>query len=144
MQLPFWLKPRWFVPALALLGGGIYSALPSPPALCLSLQRFGAVETGGRCVVKGDVKLEGAVKRLPDHLTVQGNLRLNGTQIVELPVALIVEGDLFLYKTGIGKLPADLTIGGNFDPYGGFGSPGIRCDDIPPSVVIKGQRNCNT
>ena len=113
---------------------------PEKPYTCESLAAFGARLDGERCVVPGDLRLEGAIDGLPPHLVVQGDLFISGTGIDVLPASLIVEGNLELYKTSIGALPADLRVAGDFNNYLGFGSPDIRCDEIPPSVIIQGNR----
>jgi hypothetical protein len=113
-----------------LLVVGIYLVRPAPPAPCESLKKFGAIEQGGRCIINRNVTLEGNLKRLPNQLTVKGNLTISGTYIEELSSAMVVEGNLFLYKTSIAKLPPDLQVQGNFDQYSGFGSPGVKCNAI--------------
>lgn len=138
------LKPRALFFLLPLLTGGIYLVLPKPPATCQNLQRFGAIEEQGRCIIKRSITLEGNINRLPDRLTIQGNLTISGTYITDLPNQMIVEGGLFLYKTSIARLPADLQVGQSFDQYSGLGSPGVRCDAIPKTTMIKGSRNCHS
>ncbi|PHJ60936.1 hypothetical protein VF14_15845 [Nostoc linckia z18] len=128
---------------LPLLIGGIYLLQPAPPAPCGSLKKFGAIEQGERCIINRNVTLEGNLKRLPNQLTVKGDLTISGTYIEELPNAMVVEGNLFLYKTSIAKLPPDLQVQGSFDQYSGFGSPGVKCSAIPKTAVIKGNRNCH-
>jgi hypothetical protein len=131
---------------------GIYLLQPAPPAPCGSLKKFGAmaaatpfrsIEQEGRCIINHNVTLEGNLKRLPNQLTVKGNLTISGTYIEELPSAMVVEGTLFLYKTSIAKLPPDLQVQGSFDQYSGFGSPGVKCNAIPKTTFIKGNRNCH-
>ncbi|MFM7603520.1 MAG: hypothetical protein ACKO7R_20355 [Pseudanabaena sp.] len=51
---------------------------------------------------------------------------------------MVVEGNPFLFKTSIAKLPPNLQVQGNFDQYGGFGSPGVKCNAIPKTVLSKG------
>jgi hypothetical protein len=126
-----------------LLAGGIYILRPAPPAPCESLQKFGAIEQAGRCVINRSITLEGNLRRLPDRLTIKGNLTISGTYIEELPRTMVVEGALFLYKTSIAKLPPDLQVQGSFDQYSGFGSPGVKCNAIPKTTFIKGHRNCH-
>lgn len=125
---------------VGLLGLIAFFFWPEKPYTCESLAVFGARIAGERCVVPGDLRLEGAIDGLPPNLIVQGDLFISGTGIAVLPVGLVVEGNLELYKTSIGALPADLQVAGNFDNYLGFGSPDIRCDEIPPSVIIRGNR----
>ncbi len=138
------LKSRSLIVLLPVIAGLIYWFRPEPPATCQSLQKFGAIEQGDRCIIKRNITIEGNIKRLPDRLTIQGGLTISGTYITELPNAMIVEGNLFLYKTSIAKLPADLQVNGGFDQYSGFGSPGVRCDAIPLTIVIKGTRSCHS
>ncbi|MGL5063229.1 MAG: hypothetical protein ACRC62_24885 [Microcoleus sp.] len=144
MQLLPKLKSRWILFLFPLLAGGIYLAIPKPPVSCKSLQQFGAIEQEGRCIIKRSVTIQGNIKRLPDRLTIQGSLTISGTYITELPAGMLVERDLFLYKTSIAKLPPDLQVGGGFDQYSGFGSPGVRCDAIPKTAIVKGHRNCHS
>ncbi|BAZ02711.1 hypothetical protein NIES37_67240 [Tolypothrix tenuis PCC 7101] len=122
---------------------GIYLLQPAPPAPCGSLKKFGALEQEGRCIINRNVTLEGNLKRLPNQLTVKGDLTISGTYIEELPIAMVVDGNLFLYKTSIAKLPPDLQVQGSFDQYSGFGSPGVKCSAIPKTAFIKGNRNCH-
>lgn len=136
------LKSKWMIPVLALLAGGIYRALPKSPVSCESLQQFGAIENAGECIINKSVELKGQIDRLPDRLTVKGDLTITGTNIEALPASLIVEGNLFLYKTSISKLPADVQIRQSFDQYIGWGSPGVRCAAIPKTAIIKGRRRC--
>lgn len=110
------------------------------PAPCESIKA--ARMDAGRCVVTGNLTLEGHVQTLPDAFTVKGDLILRGTQIEALPQDLIVEGNLMLYKTLISNLPAGLRVDGNLDVYGGIGSPGIRCTDI--LATVKGKKECNS
>lgn len=139
------LRSRWTIPGVILIAGGIYLVIPKPPPPCNSLRQFGASEIQGRCVInRSNVTLQGNINRLPERLTIRGNLTISGTYITELPNAMVVEGGLFLYKTSIAKLPADLQVGRSFDQYSGFGSPGVRCDAIPKTVVIKGTRRCHS
>jgi hypothetical protein len=135
----FKLKLQWIISASIVLAVAIYWTMPTPPPTCQSLQRFGAVEINGRCVVDRSIKIEGNVNKLPDRLTVKGDLNIYGSYVTELPVALIVEGNLDLYKTSIGKIPPDLQVGRSLTTYLGFGSPEIRCQDIPKTAVIKMQ-----
>jgi hypothetical protein len=137
-------KSRSLIILFPLIAGLIYWFKPEPPATCQSLQKFGAIEQGDRCIIKRNTTIEGNIKRLPDRLTIQGGLTISGTYITELPHTIIVEGDLFLYKTSIAKLPADLQVRGGFDQYSGFGSPGVRCDAIPTTTLIKGTRSCHS
>jgi hypothetical protein len=128
---------------LPLVLGGVYLLWPTPPPPCSSLQKFGAIEQEGRCIIPRNINLEGKINRLPDRLTIKGNLTISGTYITQLPQAMVVEGSLYLYKTSIAKLPADLQVQGNFDQYSGFGSPGVKCSAIPKTVSIKGFRDCH-
>lgn len=125
---------------VGLLGLMAFFFWPEKPYTCENLAALGARIEGERCVVPGDLRLEGAIDGLPPHLVVQGDLFISGTGIAVLPVGLVVEGNLELYKTSIGALPADLRVAGNFDNYLGFGSPDIPCAEIPPSVIIRGNR----
>lgn len=135
--------------AVTLLAAGLYWAWPLPPVPCSHLQHWKAVEFAGRCVIDTSLRLDSYdplakdLRQLPDHLTVKGNLVVYGTQIETLPASMIVEGNLVLHKTRIGRLPADLVVSGDLDVYMGFGSPELRCADIPASVVIKGSRLCH-
>jgi hypothetical protein len=144
MQLLSKLKLRSILWLLPILVGGIYLALPEPPATCQSLERFGAIAEQGRCIIRRSVTVEGNLHRLPDRLTIQGDLTISGTHITKLPNEMRVEGGLFLYKTSIAELPADLQVGRSFDQYSGFGSPGVKCNAIPKTTVIKGSRNCHS
>lgn len=96
----------------------------------------------GRCMVAGNLTVEGDIRALPPALTVKGNLVIRGTQIETLPQDLVVEGNLILYKTLIARLPAGLRVDGDLDAYGGVGSPGLRCEDVLASV--KGKKACNS
>lgn len=125
---------------VGLLGLIAFFFWPEKPSTCESLAAFGARIEGEHCVVPGDLHLEGAIDGLPPNLIVQGDLFISGTGIDTLPVGLVVEGNLNLYKTSIGALPEGLQVTGNFDNYLGFGSPDLRCDEIPPSVIIRGNR----
>ncbi|MBD1856733.1 hypothetical protein Q2T42_26445 [Leptolyngbya boryana CZ1] len=137
------LRSRSLLSIFPLLASGIYILRPAPPEPCESLRKFGAIEQAGRCIINRSVTLEGNLKRLPDRLTIKGNLTISGTYIEDLPSAMIVEGTLFLYKTSIAKLPPDLQVQGSFDQYSGFGSPGVKCSAIPKTAFIKGHRNCH-
>lgn len=141
MRFPPKLSANWIFIGLLLLGV-IYWYRPKPPAACQSLQRFGATMGGDRCVIKRNVHLSGSVETLPNHLTIEGDFTISGTQIENLPAKMIVTGNLYLYKTSISKLPADLQILGGFNQDLGFGSPGVSCKDIPNTVVIKGSKRC--
>ena len=55
------------------------------------------------------------IKRLPEGLSVSGNLDLSGTEITELPDNLTVGGWLALIGTPITKLPKRLTVGDDID-----------------------------
>lgn len=134
------MTKRKMLVLVGLLGLVVFFFWPEKPYTCESLAAFGARLDGERCVVPGDLRLEGAIAGLPPRLVVQGDLFISGTGIAVLPVGLVVEGNLDLYKTSIGALPEGLQVAGNFDNYLGFGSPDIRCDEIPPSVVIRGNR----
>jgi len=136
-------KQRWLLFIFPLVVVGIYFLQPTPPASCESLKQFGAIEQEGRCIINRNVTLEGNLKRLPNQLGIKGNLTISGTYIEELPNAMVVEGNLFLYKTSIAKLPPDLQVQGSFDQYSGFGSPGVKCNAIPKTAFIKGNRNCH-
>lgn len=125
---------------VGLLGLIVFFYWPEKMYTCESLAAFGARLEGERCVVPADLRLEGAFEGLPPNLVVQGNLFISGTYIDELPVGLVVEGNLELYKTRIGALPEGLLVKGDFDNYLGFGSPDMRCAEIPASVVIQGNR----
>ena len=52
---------------------------------------------------------------LPDNLTVEGWLFLNGCPIANLPKGLKVKGSLYLMGTMIEELPDVLTVGGSLD-----------------------------
>lgn len=125
---------------LGLLGIVAFFFWPEKPYTCESLAALGAHIDGERCIVAGDLRLAGAIDGMPPNLVVQGDLFISGTRIDTLPTGLVVEGNLELYKTSIGALPEGLEVAGNFDNYLGFGSPDIRCAEIPPSVIIRGQR----
>lgn len=129
-----------FLLLAGLLGLLLFFFWPGKMYTCESLAAFGAKVEGERCVVAGDLRLEGGMEGLPPNLVVQGDLFINGTYIEQLPSGLVVEGNLELYKTSIGALPADLHVQGDFDNYLGFGSPDIPCAEIPASVVIEGDR----
>ena len=142
---------RWLAATaiLALLAAAWYWARPLPPVPCSHLQHWNATESAGRCVMATGLRLDSYdplgndMRQLPDRLTVKGNLIIYGTRIETLPASLVVEGDLVLHKTLVGRLPADLVVNGDLDVYMGFGSPEVRCADIPASVVIKGNRFCH-
>ena len=51
--------------------------------------------------------------KLPDNLTVYGDLDLRGTKITSLPSDLKVDGDLFLRNTPIRSLPDNLEVSGS-------------------------------
>lgn len=125
--------------AAVLVMVGVYLFWPQQVITCAAFAGFGAEVQGDRCIVLGDLTLEGAVDSLPAHLVVKGDLTINGTYIDRLPIGLIVEGDLNLYKTSIGALPENLIVVGSFTNYLGFGSPDLWCAEIPASVVIHGQ-----
>ena len=55
------------------------------------------------------------VTKLPENLTVDGDLFLTNTLITELPDNLIVGGSLCLNYSNITKLPDNLTVGGYLD-----------------------------
>ena len=117
-------------------------ALTREPAALPCAEIGNATVQGDRCIASGNVLLERDVQRLPDQLTIKGNLTIRGTPMQALPAGLVVEGNLTLYKTSIATLPADLFVAGDFDTYAGFGSPVIHCGEIPTTVVIKGKRGC--
>lgn len=125
--------------AAAVVMVALYFLWPQQVVTCADFAGFGAEMQGDRCVVPGDLTLEGDVAGLPPHLVVQGDLTINGTYIDQLPTGLVVEGSLDLYKTSIGALPENLRVGGDFTNYLGFGSPDLLCAEIPASVVIRGQ-----
>jgi len=56
--------------------------------------------------------------RLPEGLSVEGNLDLQDTQIVSLPEGLRVGGSLDLRDTQIKELPEGLQVGGDLDLRG--------------------------
>lgn len=118
----------------ALTGLGLWAVWPRPP-VCESV---GARQEAGRCVFAGDLVLRGDIAALPEGLEVRGDLTIEGTAIQRLPAGLSVAGDLTLYKTSIGALPEGLRVGGDFTNYLGFGSPVIRCAEVPASVIIRG------
>ena len=134
------MTKRTLLVLVGLLGLLLFFFWPGKLYTCESLAAFGAQVDGERCVVAGDLRLEGAMEGLPPNLVVQGDLIINGTYIDQLPSGLVVEGNLELYKTSIGALPDDLRVQGDFDNYLGFGSPDITCAEIPASVVIEGNR----
>ena len=150
-KTPNGVPRRWLLLgcALALLAAGLYWAWPLPPVPCSHLQHWNAADSAGRCVIDTSLRLDSYdpwakdLRQLPDRLTVRGNLIIYGTRIESLPASLVVEGNLVLHKTHIGRLPADLVVNVDLDVYMGFGSPELRCADIPASVVIKGQRLCH-
>lgn len=131
-------KNKLFV-ATVVVVAGVYFFLPQPVVTCADFAGFGAEVQGDRCIVPGDLTLEGDFTGLPANLVVKGDLTINGTYIDRLPGGLVVEGNLDLYKTSISVLPENLVIGGDFTNYLGFGSPDIVCAEIPASVVIRGQ-----
>ncbi len=141
MQIFTQIKLPWLL-LMAVFLGIVYWNIPQPPASCQSLQQYGAKESGGRCIIDKNVYLEGKIDRLPDRLTVKGNLTISGTYIEQLPAALIVEGNLYLYKTSISQIPADVQIGQGFGQDLGWGSPGVKCTDIPKTAIIKGSLRC--
>ena len=55
------------------------------------------------------------IKELPSDLKVGANLYLYQSPIKELPSGLEVDGDLDLTKTQIKELPSDLKVGGSLD-----------------------------
>lgn len=123
----------------ALVVVGVYFFWPQQVVTCTDFAEFGAEVQVDRCVVPGDLTLEGDLAGLPPNLVVKGDLTINGTYIDHLPTGLEVEGNLNLYKTNIATLPEQLSVGGDFTNYLGFGSPDLLCVEIPASVVIRGQ-----
>jgi len=66
--------------------------------------------------VDGDLDLNGAaITALPEGLKVGGNLYLRGTAIMALPEGLKVDGYLDLRSTAITVLPEGLKVGGSLD-----------------------------
>lgn len=131
------IKNKLFV--LAALAVGANCVWPQRIVTCTDFARFGAEIQGDRCIVPGDLTLEGDFTGLPASLVVKGDLTINGTSIDHLPTGLVVEGSLNLYKTSIRALPEHLRVDGDFTNYLGFGSPDLLCAEIPTSVVIRGQ-----
>ena len=66
--------------------------------------------------VKGNLGLDSTlIKELAENLKVSGNLNLNGTQIERLPDGLSVRGSLYLEFSKIERLPENLTVGEHLD-----------------------------
>ena len=59
------------------------------------------------------IKQSPEFKKLPDNLTVNGNLRLEGTGLRTLPSNLTVKGYLWLSEQGIDSLPSGLKVEGD-------------------------------
>ncbi|MEH6444391.1 MAG: hypothetical protein V7784_10875 [Oceanospirillaceae bacterium] len=139
----FFLTKRivWCVVISLLLLISVWFQLPSY-APCSNFSAFGSYEQNGLCIIAGDLVVKGNVASLPQKLHVKGNVEIIGTSISDLPATLRTDGDLYLYKTSIGSIPEDTYIGGDFHYYLSFGSPNIYCDEIPPTVVIKGNTGC--
>src|ERR1035437_5384125 len=53
--------------------------------------------------------------KIPNNLTVNGNLDLSNTKITSLPDNLTVKGSLYLSNTKITSLPNNLTVNGTLD-----------------------------
>ena len=75
------------------------------------------------------------IEKLPDNLTVGGNLNLYGTQIKELPDNLTVVDYLDLSCTSIKKLPDGLSVGGNFNLRG------TPIEKLPDNLTVGGNLN---
>lgn len=66
----------------------------------------------GRCIHDGKLRLNAlALTRLPDNLTVNGDLDVEYNNIEELPKGLIVNGTLLCQRNNLTKLPDDLKVG---------------------------------
>lgn len=133
---------------LALLGVVFASSIlaacewvSSPAPACAALAEWGARMEGDRCVVASLNTATYSGKRLPDRLTVRGDLQIYGQRLAALPRGLIVEGTLDLYKATY-ELPADLIVHGDLERTLSFGDESLRCVDIPKTVRIDGSIRC--
>ena len=70
--------------------------------------------------------------KLPDNLTVYGDLDLSDTPITSLPSGLKVGGGLFLEGTQIKQLPSDLKVGG------GLGLTNTPIKELPSDLKVVG------
>jgi len=72
---------------------------------------------GKRVSLKAKLSNPDDFKISPEELNVEGDLRLNSTEITQLPNNLQVGGDLWIYRTSITKLPDNLHVGGSLYLY---------------------------
>jgi hypothetical protein len=66
-------------------------------------------------VIDGDLDLTGAgsrLMRLPDNLTVHGDMNVSYTNLDHLPEGLKVDGDIYVQESGVLRASRDLHIGG--------------------------------
>jgi len=113
-----------------------------PPA-CEALAAQGAHVASGRCVVDGDVTTRDYKEsRLPENLTVGGDLQIYGCGVNSLPKGLRVGKSIDLYKSCVTRLPPDLVVGGNVDSQLAFGDDLLSCKDIPKTARIGGWVRC--
>jgi hypothetical protein len=133
----------------ALLASGLAGAclglvachwFSSPPA-CSELAALGAREENGRCLIGRLDTGKYAGTRLPDNLTVQGELQIYGQRLDTLPKGLIVEGELHFYKATY-AIPDDIIVRGDVDSSLGFGDSLLHCSDIPKTARLLGAVRC--
>jgi hypothetical protein len=110
-----------------------------PP--CTALAGLGAREENGRCVIDGLNTANYRGQRLPDNLTVRGDLQIYGQRLDILPKGLIVVGELFFYKATY-AIPEDLVVRGNVDSYLGLGDELLKCAEIPKTAKLMGSVRC--
>lgn len=83
--------------------------------------------------LKSDLYFPGKqVEKLPDNLTVNGNIDITNTPMSNLPRGLHVTGFLLIASTSIKELPPDLVVDGDFD------MPNNIVESIPPSIQVGG------
>ena len=70
--------------------------------------------------------------KLPDNLTVYGDLDLYRTQITSLPSGLKVGGNLYLESTSIKELPSGLKVGGD------LGLNDTSIEELPSGLEVGG------
>lgn len=67
-------------------------------------------------VFKGSLFLnDRRITDLPKGLTIEGNCKLEGTNVRTLPLGMVVKGDLFAHGVPLDGLPTDLKVGGTLD-----------------------------
>jgi hypothetical protein len=110
-----------------------------PP--CTALAGLGAREENGRCVINELNTANYRGQRLPDNLTVRGDVQIYGQRLDMLPKGLLVEGELFFYKATY-AIPEDLVVRGNVDSSLGFGDELLKCAEIPKTAKLMGSVRC--